>query len=202
MFHYTIAHSQKQYIDGGKTITSLYRDYKDVCQKSGKPWATFTMYRNIFNYEFNLSFFVPKKDQCQKCVSYESADYEEKICMEYVYLAQQEEKKLSREEKQRDKKKIGENYQVSCFDLQATLPIPKGDVSSFYYKSKLSTFNFTVCDLAGKGLGHVTCLMWNEGQGNRGPYEIGSCLLKYLKEKSETSNGTELEIVFYYINSS
>lgn len=198
--HYTRAHSEKQYIEGGKTITDLYRDYKTQCEAEDKLFVTLSMYRYIFNYEFNLAFFVPKKDQCQTCVSYENANDDEKKELETDYLAHQREKKLSREEKQNDKEKISEKYQVSCFDLQATLPTPRGDVSSFYYKSKLSTYNFTVCDLNKKGQDSVTCFMWHEGQGKRGSNEIGSCLLKYLKQKSENYRENDLEIVFYSDN--
>lgn len=68
--HYTRATSSKQYIEGGKTIAQLYRDYKEACEKEGKSVGNLTMYTRIFNYEFNLAFFFPKKDQCQQCASY------------------------------------------------------------------------------------------------------------------------------------
>ncbi|KAF2895628.1 hypothetical protein ILUMI_10551 [Ignelater luminosus] len=119
---------------------------------------------------------------------------EEKEVVGENYLTQQREKKLGREEKQTDKEKINKKYQVSCFDLQAVLPTPRGGISTFYYKSKLSTYNFTVGDHTKKGQGSVTCFMWHEGQRKRGPNEIGSCLLKYLKQKSETYKGDDLEI--------
>lgn len=201
--HYTRAHSEKEYIEGGKTITDLYRDYKNLCEQSGKSVASLSTYRDIFNYEFNLAFFVPKKDQCQKCVAYENEeDVEEKKKMLDNYLKHQSEKKLSRKEKEIDKAKCSESYRVSCFDLQATLPTPKGDVSSFYYKSKLSTYNFTVCGLTQKGQGPVTCFMWHEGQGKRGANEIGSCLLNYLQQESESYDGNDLDIVFFSDNCS
>lgn len=198
--HYTRAHSQKEYIEGGKTIVDLYKDYKADCEKNGENFASLSMYRNIFNYEFNLAFFIPKKDQCQKCAAYDNAGEEERRGMEEDYLCHQRQKDLSRKEKQEDKDKICEKYLVACFDLQATLPTPRGNVSTFYYRSKLSTYNFTVCDLQKKGQGNVVCFMWYEGQGKRGPNEIGSCLLKYLKDKSETLNIDDLDIVFYSDN--
>lgn len=30
---------------------------------------------------------------------------------------------------------------VAVYDLQAVMPIPKGQISSFYYKSKINCFN-------------------------------------------------------------
>lgn len=42
------------------------------------------------------------------------------------------------------------SHVVSCYDLQAALSTPNGEVSSFYYKSKLSTLNFTIYNLKTK----------------------------------------------------
>jgi hypothetical protein len=36
--------------------------------------ANLTLYSRIFNTDFNISFFVPKKDQCSLCESYKNAD--------------------------------------------------------------------------------------------------------------------------------
>lgn len=198
--HYTRQHSQKNYIEGGKTIAQLYRDYKDDCQKENKPYAKFSMYRNMFNYEFNLAFFVPKKDQCQTCVSFQNSSEEEKRNLEEEYETHQEEKTLSRDEKLKDKSLISPDYQVACFDLQAALSTPNGQVSSFYYRSKLATYNFTVCHLDKKGQGKVYCFMWHEGEGKRGAIEIGTCLLKFLKMTAEEANSENMEIVFYSDN--
>lgn len=198
--HYTRAHSEKLYIDGSKTIAQLHRDYKAECDNQRKPFANLTMYRNIFNHEFNIAFFVPKKDQCQACVNYENSNEEEKEKLREEHNTHIEEKQLSREEKEKDKKSISSSYQVACFDLQASLPTPNGQVSSFYYRSKLSTYNFTVADLTLKGQGPVNCYMWHEGEGKRGAVEIGTCLLHYLKEKAAACNTDDLEIVFYSDN--
>lgn len=198
--HYTRAHSEKVYIEGSKTIAQLHRDYKAQCESEGRPYANLTMYRQIFNYEFNIAFFIPKKDQCQICVSYHNSSDIEKQSLEAEYNSHIEEKNLSREEKNKDKNRISPLFQVACYDLQASLPTPNGQVSSFYYRSKLSTYNFTVCDITQKGQGPVSCYMWHEGEGKRGAIEIGTCLLKYLKEKAEASNNNELEITFYSDN--
>ncbi|KAJ8949762.1 hypothetical protein NQ314_008115 [Rhamnusium bicolor] len=75
--HYLRAQTEKQYIEGGKTIAQLHRDYKIECEEHGKPCATLTMYTRIFNYEFNLAIFVPKKDQCERCGAYDNSNNEE-----------------------------------------------------------------------------------------------------------------------------
>jgi hypothetical protein len=67
---------------------------------------------------------VPKKDQCQICVSYQNANYDEKRRSDAEHSCHINEKNLSRAEKERDKNKISCSYQVACLDLQAALPTP------------------------------------------------------------------------------
>lgn len=68
------------------------------------------------------------------------------------------------------------------------------------YRYQLSTYNFTVCDITPKGQGAVYCYLWHEAEGKRGAVEIGTRVLNYLKEKSETSDSDDLEIRFYSDN--
>lgn len=71
----------------------------------------------------------------------------------------------------------------------------KGDVSSFYYRSRLNCYNFTIVELASKSkhnnkkkndseLGayeEVYCYFWKRRHGNKGAIEIGFCVFDYLK---------------------
>ncbi|XP_050516591.1 uncharacterized protein LOC126891457 [Diabrotica virgifera virgifera] len=198
--HYTRANTQKKYIDGGKTVMDLYRDYVQWCNDSGKNHGKLSMYRHMFNYDFNMSFHTPKKDQCLTCTTYENSDLDGKNALKNDYESHILEKNLSREEKNADKSNIGNLFHVACFDLQAALPLPKGDVSAFYYKSRLNCYNFTVCSLQHKGLGPVECYIWHEGEGNRGSVEIGSCLLKYLRKTANEADSENLEVVFFSDN--
>lgn len=182
-----------------RTIAQLHRDYKEECEKQGKPFASLTMYRNIFKHEFNIAFFIPKKDQCQACVSDENLT-EEKKKLEEEHNTHIEEKILSRDEKENDKRRTSSSYEVACFDLQASLPTPNRQVCSIYYRSKISAYNVTVSDLTSKGQGSVNCYMWHKGQGKRGAVEIDSFLLYYLQEKAAVCNTEDLEIVFYSDN--
>lgn len=198
--HYARANSKKKYIEGGKTVTDLYNDYVESCEAKNIRYGKQSMYRHLFNYEYNMSFHIPKKDQCLICTTYHNSDGNEKLEKEQSYLKHIEEKHLSRVAKKNDKEKIDDLFIVACFDLQAALPVPKGDVSSFYYKSRLNSYNFTICELQQQGLGPVDCYFWHEGEGKRGSSEIGTCLLKFLKKKSEVSNSTDLNITFYSDN--
>nr|CAH7755350.1 unnamed protein product [Callosobruchus chinensis] len=54
------------------------------------------MYFNIFKEEFNISFHVPKKDQCDFCVGFHNSTDEEKKNLQTEYDLHIEEKELSR----------------------------------------------------------------------------------------------------------
>ncbi|KAL4153038.1 hypothetical protein QTP88_000871 [Uroleucon formosanum] len=159
------------------------------------------MYSKIFNEEYNINFFTPKKDQCELCTSFQNAVGEDKEKFREKYETHQREKELSRKEKDEDKKKSNTNYIVSVYDLQAVLPAPRSNVSVFYYKSKLNSFNFTISEL---NTSQTECYFWHEGEGNRGVEEIASCVLMYLQKtiKDREDNGCTdlLDFVFYSDN--
>ncbi|RVE43346.1 hypothetical protein evm_011986 [Chilo suppressalis] len=194
--HYLRKQTTREYIDGGKSLTDLYADYKKECLKNNDEYVKIHTFRKVFNTEFNISFFIPKKDQCDLCTSYKNANQEEKSSLEEKYQNHLEEKERSRIEKTKDKEQISPSKIVACYDLQAVLPVPRGDVSVFYYKSKLNCFNFTICEL---GTDNTECFFWNEVEGQRGACEIGTCVYKYLQKKSAATS-EPLELVFYSDN--
>lgn len=144
--HYLRTQTTREFIEGGKTIADLHRDYTKKCNAEGLPTTKLSMFARIFNTEYNLSFFTPKKDQCELCTAFGN---EGKEALRLKYETYQREKQLSRVEKNQDKKKAKttKTMKIATYDLQAVLPLPRGDVSVFYYKSKLNAYNFTICQL-------------------------------------------------------
>lgn len=90
-----------------------------------------------------------------------------------------------------------DNFVVAVYDLQAVLPAPRGNVSVFFYKSKINSYNLTVSKL---NLDDVQCYLWHEAEGNRGAIEIGACIFKYLELTAGKKNNEELEVVLYSDN--
>ena len=103
------------------------------------------------------------------------------------------EKDLSRAEKNVDK--VDADAVVAVYDLQAVFQLPKGDISVFYYKSKLNVLNLTIYDLK---TNNCECYVWDETNGNRGVNEIGSCVLEFIKNVN--NNRTEKDIIFWSDN--
>lgn len=82
--------------------------------------------------------------------------HEDKFDVEDKYNKYQEEKILSRQEKEYDTH--DKNTIISHFDLQAVLITPRGEVSQFYYKRRLASYNFTIYNVKDK---EGTCYFWH-----------------------------------------
>lgn len=183
--HYVRERTDKEYLEAGLTISKMYRMYiQNMEQENKLSVATLRQYRDIFNTKFNISFHKPKKDQCETCASFEMVDEKQKAEMLEKYNKHISNKNLARSLKNRDKELCIDDPTlcVACFDLQKVLQTPQSEVSDFYYKSKIATYNFTVYDL---GTHEGFCYVWTELIARRGPNEIGSCLLKFLNIQSE-----------------
>ncbi|KAJ8926473.1 hypothetical protein NQ314_021159 [Rhamnusium bicolor] len=59
--HYCRAGTSREYIEGGKSLADIHRDYEQKCKDDNEPAANYMMYSRIFNEEFNISFCIPKK---------------------------------------------------------------------------------------------------------------------------------------------
>ena len=53
--------TSRQYLSGNLSVTKMY----DMYVKEIPNPESLTTYRHVFNSEFNLAFYVPKKDECQ-----------------------------------------------------------------------------------------------------------------------------------------
>ncbi|XP_074040410.1 uncharacterized protein [Leptinotarsa decemlineata] len=102
--HYLRAQTTREFIDSGKSLADLFRDYKDDRQKQNLPFTNAAMFNRIFRDEYNISFYIPKKDQCDLCESFKNADEERKKTLLSAYNMHKKEKELSRTEKDNDKK--------------------------------------------------------------------------------------------------
>ncbi|CAG4958617.1 unnamed protein product [Parnassius apollo] len=176
----------------------MYRHYKQERESTQSIAAKYEFYAHIFNTEFNISFFTPKKDQCDLCESYKNALDEEKEALEDGYKDHQKQKELSRKEKAEDIKSCKEPNSskiVAIYDLQAVMPVPIGESSAFFYKSKLNCYNFTVSDIKNTT---TRCYFWHEGIGNRGAIEIGTCVFEFLKNIAECQ--PNCDVIFYSDN--
>ncbi|KAJ8930294.1 hypothetical protein NQ314_016913 [Rhamnusium bicolor] len=102
--HYCRSGASREYIEGGKSLADIHRDYEQKCKDDNEPAANYMMYSRIFNEEFNISFYIPKRDQCDVCIEYSNSKDEEKVNLKSNYDLHLNEAKLARMEKEKDKK--------------------------------------------------------------------------------------------------
>lgn len=144
-----------------------------------KP-ASLATYRLIFNTEFNLGFFLPKKDQCELCAKWKKATPEERRNIVKEYGVHLQNKRDVRKMHFRDLKLASETFCFACFDLQKVLICPRSEVSAFFYRNKISMYNFTVYDTR---LHEGHCNLWTEVDARKGSNEVGTCVLKFIRAK-------------------
>ena len=180
--HYIWKDSNRQYLEPILSVPKMYDLYKAKCQEEQRPSVNLSMYCRIFNENFNLSFHVPKKDQCNLCSKYHTAEQDGALTdkMKEEFNIHQNRKVIAREEKANDKLIAKADSKVhSCtFDLQSVFYTPCSLVSVMYYMRKLCCYNLSVYSL---GSGEGSCFLWSEVNGKRGSSEIATCINHYLK---------------------
>ena len=59
--------NKKRYLSHDLNVGKMYAMYKELCEQTGRKAMGISVYRNIFNQNFNLAFQKPKKEHCANC---------------------------------------------------------------------------------------------------------------------------------------
>lgn len=155
----TETYKNKKFLLPGTKVTELHTDYCQSATEQDKRAVGLTIFRKMFQ-SFGFSVFVPKKDQCEKCIQAGLGT----LGVE-SHSAHIQEKNLAREKKNDDKAAAASDNSVSVWtmDLQAVLLCPKTNASSMYYKTKVQVHNMTYFNLNTK---EGFCFMWDEVNAN------------------------------------
>ena len=141
----------------GTTIVNLHAEYQNSAEAVGFRVVCQARFREVFHQE-NYSVFIPRKDQCDICVSAKHGNIDDSI-----FQAHLNSKDQARAEKSADKEAAQERKSVWTMDLQAVLLCPRTKASALYYKTKLQVHNFTLFDMKTK---KGYCYVWEEVQGD------------------------------------
>ncbi|BES91360.1 Hypothetical protein NTJ_04168 [Nesidiocoris tenuis] len=157
--------SSRQYLE--PIIPNLYRLYVDHCKKSKKKESSgknqelplsSSGFRRIYD-SMNIPLYQPKKDKCDTCCEFELGKITNDVYCKHVVL-----KNNARAEKSRDKEEaIAGRIHAFTSDLQAVRLSPCLSASTLYYKTKLNVHNFTMYNLATRG---VVCYWFDESCTN------------------------------------
>lgn len=140
--HYCRKTTNKQYLEQGLNLSQMYRLYATESENPLK----ISVYRNIFDYEFDLAFFRPKKDRCEKCVEHELLQNpsEQQI---NDYSEHDKNKTNAHNERNKDRKvkpeiRLQTKSVVAEFDLENVFQLPISNASILFYLRKLCTTFF------------------------------------------------------------
>lgn len=143
--HYCRQNTGKLYLESHfQSIADLYKEYQRKCEEQNRNALSQTTFREMFQ-KSNLSLHVPRKDQCDVCVSHREGNLGQEKWEKHV-----EAKNRARQEKESDKKLAqnpvdGTRLCVVCMDLEAVLLAPALKASALYYRTKLSiTSQFSI----------------------------------------------------------
>jgi len=180
--HYCRRDTSAQYLSPELDITKLYRLYRnEFCLQEGiiDPVSE-RIYRQIFVTQYNLRFYVPKKDQCSQCNAYKKGTPTYQEAEKASWEAHKAREKEAMDTKESDKRRsfADKSYKAITFDLQAVLYTPYTGDCQIFYKRKLAVYNFTIHEAATK---NGTCFIWNETEGKRGALEISTALIIYMR---------------------
>lgn len=74
--------------------------------------------------------------------------------------------------------KTDPKFACLTYDLEKTLPLPRIPTNIVFYKRQLWVYNAGI-HVGSNDQGY--CNIWVEGEAGRGALEVGSCLIKFIK---------------------
>ncbi|CAH2106145.1 unnamed protein product [Euphydryas editha] len=179
--HYCRKYSKKCYLPQEfKNLSNLYKIYKQKNMNEGKSYVGEKVFRNTFLTEFNISFHIPRKDKCIKCIKYENSpgEYQEE---KEKHLTDKVET-YTRFQTHQYLRKNDNGVLCTTFDLQKVLHTPYGESMLLYYSRKIATYNLTFYESVTR---NGFCFLWNEVEGKRGANEVCTILAKYIQMVDE-----------------
>lgn len=162
--------------------------YKMYTKKTSMPVSKF-IFTKIFSQNFNLHFRTPPVSKnCKKCDEFTAKmlvinEADERHSLEVEHKLHLRKAELAQNGMHEDSGLANEEYSVFAFDLMKTLPTPVLSSGRAYYKRQLWTYCLGIHNLQTKSAYMYT---WHEGMASRGPQEIGSCILHYIKNFVKT----------------
>lgn len=189
--HYRRAETSKQYLESNLNMARMYSLYCEKCEDEGRKSASETVYRKVFNTEFNLSFHTPKNDRCDLCEEFDVARRNGTTVSDEKRAIFENHKRSKAETKvERDMDRLL-TKPVLCFDLENVFALPRGNASCFFYKRKINTYNLTAVlhykdsaepDPSKQTKKEIYCALWSELIGGRTGNDIASAVAAILSK--------------------
>ena len=180
-------YQEKKFFYPGTTLINLHDEYKMAAEAAGARVVSLAFFSNVC-HDMNFSVFIPRKDQCDVCVSAKHGNIDRGTFEAHIQA-----KDAARARKSKDKEAASDKVSVWTMDLQAVLLCPKTKASGMYYKTKLKVHNFTLFNLHTK---EGFCYTWDESEGNLSSEMFAHFLYKHF-DKVLDGNTKITEIIIW-----
>ena len=142
----------RMYLPSTLSVNAMYNEYARSCAENNEKAVSGSMYRNIFNTEFNLGFGSPRSDTCGRCETLtEDLLDSHKQSADAGYKQQ----KVDREQAKRG------ICIFMTYDMEKTLPLPKLSVSEAFYLRQVWLYN-TGVHLINRNMEGAYFQIWTE----------------------------------------
>lgn len=187
--HYSRSKNERRsYLDSDLTVAEMHRQFINEypAQKEVKDW----LYRDIFNYEFNLSFGYPRSDICDKCEKLmadikaaqaggDNIKARELTAEHELHVRKADVFNVQMREDAEAAKEAG-NADVFCMDFEKNLPLPLTGIGQEYYKRQLWLHNLCIHSMVRDQAPFM--YLYAEHYAGKGPNDVIACLDHYIKQ--------------------
>lgn len=175
----------RKYLPSTLTVTKMHQLF---CESHPHVSVSYNAYYKVFKSNFNIGFGQPRTDVCSTCFKFdqvinsptESANARASASEQkqaHVMIADRFYQALNEPQP--------EGTVTVCFDLMQTQELPKSPVGEAYYVRQMWQYFLAFVRHHGEHSPQTTndiyFYTWGENQAGRGPNEIGSALLHYLR---------------------
>lgn len=180
--------TSRAYFDFDLTIAQMHRMFIEQHPEHNavKDW----LYRDIFNYEFNLSFGYPRSDICDKCEKLtadiksvqaggDNGKAQELNAEHELHIRKADVFNVQMREDAEAAKSAG-NADVICMDFEKNLPLPLTGIGQEYYKRQLWLHNLCVHSMASDKAPNM--YLYAEHYAGKDPNDVIACLNHYIED--------------------
>lgn len=181
------SNSSAKFLKPSLNIITMYREYSLLCRAKNKKVLNVSMFRYVFNTQFNLRFARLKIDTCNTCdrldtllKCFDAGEHEKWEKEKDQHLKMVLKYELQFDETIKNAEMSNASIEVFTFDLQRALEMPRLTTNVAYYKRKLWLYNLCIYDEI-RHIGYM--YVWPESIASRGAQEIAACLCRHFRER-------------------
>ena len=181
--HYVGNTEVLQFLPKDLSISEMHSMYLTLSAADENSKKKFHFYTRVSRKMFRLKFQKLKKDECNKCTTYNSLP-EKTAEQEKAHEQHLADKKIARRLKEGLKAEANSSKitVTAAFDLEQVLLCPFGAIGAFCYSRRLKNHNLNITEIDSMTTYYY---LWNEHEENKGSGEIASAVFGLLARRQK-----------------